>query len=205
MSTALHSLGFVPTPRVAVFVAIVTSLPMWSLLSLFASIRGAVVHLRADWIEIVAGVVLVNGITEEVLHRGFVFGHLRRYRSFVTAATLSALLFVVQHLYIVVTNGWTIGGPSVVLAALIACPMAFAFERGGNSIVPPAILYASANAPALVFDLPDDLMAIALVSPMGVNGRGVVRHAARSPSSRARTSAKNEQMDYECCRNADGR
>ena len=46
--------------------------------------------------------------------------------------------------------------------------MAFVFERGGNSIVGPAILHTSSNAPAIILALPQDVMAMALVMHMGV-------------------------------------
>jgi membrane protease YdiL (CAAX protease family) len=110
---------------------------------------------------------MVNGIAEEVIHRGFVFGHLRRGRSFASAATISALLFAAQHLYIIATTGWTIGLAAVFLALLLSYPMAFVFERGGYSIVLPAILHTSSNAPVFVFAIPSDLMAAALVPHMG--------------------------------------
>ena len=46
--------------------------------------------------------------------------------------------------------------------------MAFVFERGGRSIVGPAILHTSSNAPAIILALPQDVMATALVMHMGV-------------------------------------
>ena len=64
--------------------------------------------------------------------------------------------------------GPTVGFASVLLAVLLAFPMAFVFERGGNSIVGPAILHTSSNAPAIILALPQDVMATALVMHMGV-------------------------------------
>ena len=111
--------------------------------------------------------VLVNGVTEEVIHRGFLFGHVRRGRSFATAATVSATLFAAQHLYIIGTTGWTIGLASVLLAALLAYPMAFVFDRGGNAIAGPAILHTSSNAPVMISALPEDFVTLALLPHMG--------------------------------------
>lgn len=72
-----------------------------------------------------------------------------------------------QHLYIIITMGWTIGLASVLLAALLAYPLAFVFDRG-NSIAGPAILHTSSNAPVMILALPEDFMTIALLPHMGV-------------------------------------
>jgi membrane protease YdiL (CAAX protease family) len=165
---ALRSLGCVRARGLMPVAAVMASLPMWAFLPLFARAGGFAAELRPDWLQLLVGVVLVNGVTEELIHRGFVFGHLRRGRSFAAAATFSALLFAAQHLYIIVAAGWTIGLASVVLAALLAYPLARAFESGGNSVVGPAILHTSSNAPVMLFRLPDDVMATALVPHMGV-------------------------------------
>ena len=48
------------------------------------------------------------------------------------AATLSALIFAAQHLYLVLTIGATAGLAAIVLSALLAFPWPHAFERGGT-------------------------------------------------------------------------
>ena len=78
------------------------------------------------------------------------------------------MLFAAQHLYIIVTTGWTIGLASVLLAVLFAYPMAFVFDRGGNSIAGSAILHTSSNAPVLILSLPEEFMTAALLPHMGV-------------------------------------
>jgi ABC-type glycerol-3-phosphate transport system permease component len=92
-----------------------------------------------------------------------VFGRLRRERSFLAASTLSAVLFGAQHLYIIATAGWTVGIASVLLAVLLSPPLAFAFERSGNSIAAPVILHTSSNAPVIVFAIPAREMSAALL------------------------------------------
>ena len=168
LDEARRALGGVRADRPTLAACLLSSLPMWGFLPLLAWVKGVAVTLRPDFFYLFLGVVLVNGITEEVIHRGFVFGHLRRGRSFAVAATMSAVLFAAQHLYIIVTTGWTVGAASVVLAALLAYPLAFVFERGGNSIAGPAILHTSSNAPVIVLSMPEDFMAAALVPHMGV-------------------------------------
>lgn len=163
-----HTLGFTPTRRAVVVVALLVSLPMWLFLPIFAWLNGVTIGLQPNWLSLLLGVVLVNGLTEEVIHRGFVFGHLRREYRFAVAATFSALLFAAQHLYLVFSIGWTAGLASVVLAALLAYPMAYLFERGGYSIGGPAILHTSSNAPMVILAMPPDFTATALIPHMGV-------------------------------------
>ena len=168
LAQALRSVGFVRAPGLTAVVAVFASLPMWFFLPLLARTNGIGVDVRPEWAMGLVGVVLVNGITEEVIHRGFVFGHLRGARSFAAAATISAIVFAAQHLYIILSTGLIPGVASVVLAALLAFPLAFAYERGGHSIVGPAILHTSSNAPVMLFALPTDFMTSALVPHMGV-------------------------------------
>jgi membrane protease YdiL (CAAX protease family) len=168
LGESLRALGFVRARGPAVIVACVASVPMWAFLPIAARAAGVEAALKLEWLPLLVGVVLVNGITEEVIHRGFVFGHLRHERSFLVASTLSAVLFGAQHLYIVATTGWTIGIASVLLAVLLSFPLAFAFERGGGSIAAPAILHTSSNAPAIVLAIPDSQMAAALLPHLGV-------------------------------------
>jgi membrane protease YdiL (CAAX protease family) len=165
---AVRAIGFVPARTPALVVALLVSVPMWVFLPIFAWLNGVPVALRSDWPAVLVGVVLVNGVTEEAIRRSFVFGHLRRERSFARAATLSAMVFAAQHLYLVLTIGWTSGLASVLLAALLAFPMAYLFERGGNSIGGPAILHTSSNAPAHILALPGGFLATALVPHMCV-------------------------------------
>jgi membrane protease YdiL (CAAX protease family) len=168
LNETLRAVGFVPAQKSILGKVLLASLPMWAFLPLFAWTKGTAVDLRAEWLSQLLGVVLVNGVTEEAIHRGFVFRHLRRGRSFASAATISAMLFAAQHLYIIVTTGWTIGLASVALAATLAYPMAFVFHRGGNSIAAPAILHTSSNAPVIILGLPVDFMTTALLPHMGV-------------------------------------
>lgn len=163
-----QSVGFAPARLSAVGVALLVSLPMWLFLPLLAWLQNRPIQLQPDWPALLLGVILVNGLTEEVLHRGFVFGHLQQVYSFNRAATLSALLFAGQHLYLIFSIGWVSGLASVVLAALLTFPWAYIFARGGNSLGGPAILHTSSNAPMLILALPPSFVASVLVPYMGV-------------------------------------
>ena len=168
LAEALRAMGFAAMRTRVLALTLVASVPMWAFLPLTAWTKGVSPALRPDWFSLLAGVILLNGITEEVIHRGFVFRRLRRGRSFARAATLSAAVFAAQHLYIIVTSGWTIGLASVLLAALLSYPLALVFEQGGHSVAGPAVLHTSANAPVIILAMPEDLMSSVLVAHMGV-------------------------------------
>lgn len=165
---SLRSLGARPSRGAMLPIVLLAIVPMWLFLPLLAWWQNAAVALKPQWLLVFAGVVLVNGVAEEAIHRGFVFGHLRAGRSFAAAAAISAALFGAQHLYLIVTNDWMIGVASVVLALLLAYPLAFVFERSGYSLLGPSLLHTSSNAPALIFDLPQTFLATALIPHMGV-------------------------------------
>ena len=151
---SIAAMGLTPPRWRAVVVATIVSLPMWIGLPLYGSATGMPIQLNPGWLSILLGVILVNGLAEEVVHRAFVFGHLRRERSFASAAGVSATIFATQHLYLTVTLGAVAGGASIVLAFLLAFPLAFIYERGGNSLAGPAIVHTSANAPMMLFATP---------------------------------------------------
>ena len=92
LTKALHAVGFAFVRTRVLAIALVASVPMWTFLPLVAWTNGVVPALRPDWISLLAGVVLVNGITEEVIHRGFVSGHLRRGWSFAVSPPTHAVL-----------------------------------------------------------------------------------------------------------------
>jgi membrane protease YdiL (CAAX protease family) len=165
---AVTTVGFVRCRRAAVLVALAASAPMWLVIPLVGWLTGSPASVRADWPAVLAGVVIVNGITEEALHRGFVFNHVRRHRSFGGAAVIGAAVFAAQHLYLILTLGWVAGVSSVMLAALLTIPLSFMFEAGGNSIAAPAILHTSSNAPMSIFVSPSGPLTQVLVPYMAV-------------------------------------
>ncbi len=89
--------------------------------------------------------VVAQGIAEEVIFRGFVFGRLRTGRSFIRAATLSAVVFAVVHLsnFLHGFSAQVIIGviTSTLFAFVLAYPAALLFERSGQTIWPFAITH----------------------------------------------------------------
>jgi membrane protease YdiL (CAAX protease family) len=153
-------LGIVIPRHRAIAAALLASVPMWAFLPLAAAIAGEPPHVAAHWFLTLVGVLLLNGVAEEVLHRSFIFGRLRERRTFFRAAAIGAGMFAAQHLYLVATLGPAGGMASVALALLLGFPFAYLFEQGGNSVVGPAILHTSSNASFLIFAGPDNIQLL---------------------------------------------
>ena len=108
---------------------------------LFARSQGLSATFYPGWISLLPGLFAQAGIAEEVLFRGYLFGHVRVGRTFWRAAALSMLPFVGVHLVMFFTMPWPIALAAVLLASVISFPLAYLFELGGNTIWPPALLH----------------------------------------------------------------
>ena len=107
----------------------------------FALARGMTAAFYPGWTWLLPGLFAQAGIAEEVLFRGYLFGHLRVGRTFWRAATVSMLPFVSVHLVLFVSMPWPIALASVLLAMVISFPLAYLFEAGGNTVWAPALLH----------------------------------------------------------------
>lgn len=116
---------------------------------------------------------LFNGVAEEVAWRGYVFGALRRGRSFWRAVLLSMPLLALTHVYIALSSGLLVGIVAMIVAAVTTLPFAYLYELGGRSVWAPAIVHAAIDtfralavdpAATLVFSL--YVSALALVVPL---------------------------------------
>src|SRR4029453_17358229 len=127
-SMAVRQLGL-GRPRVRGMVA--AGSVAWLLLIValvFVRARGLAPAFYPGWISLLPGLFAQAGIAEEVLFRGYLFGHIRVGRTFWRAAALSMLPFVAVHLVLFFSMSWPIALASVVLAILISFPMAYLFE-----------------------------------------------------------------------------
>ena len=119
--------------------------------------------LYPGWISLLPGLFAQAGIAEEVLFRGYLFGHIRRGRTFRRAAALSMAPFVGVHLVLFFTMPWPIAFVSVLLAVVISFPLARLFELGGNTIWAPALLHfvVQATVKVVVFSQGAESFALA--------------------------------------------
>jgi membrane protease YdiL (CAAX protease family) len=149
----------------------------------FAWATGEAPTFYAGGAWLIPGLFAQAGIAEEVLFRGYLFGHLRRGRSFWRAALLSMLPFMAVHLLLFVTMPWPIAAAALLLAVIVAFPLAGLYELGGGTIWAPALLHFVIQGTVKIVAFPDPWsvrfavtwMAISAVVPMlvFVRPRGV--------------------------------
>ena len=75
---------------------------------LFVRARGMTPAFYPGWISLLPGLFAQAGIAEEVLFRGYLFGHVRVGRTFWRAAAVSMLPFVSVHLILFFSMPWPI-------------------------------------------------------------------------------------------------
>ena len=121
----------------------------------FAAATGASLSLRSDIAALLPGLFMQGGVAEEVLFRGFLFGHVRRGRTFRRAAVLSMLPFVAVHLWLFLTMPWPLALAAVLVSALLSFPFARLYELGGGTIWAPASLHFVIQGAIKVIDVAD--------------------------------------------------
>ena len=129
-----------PRPAGLVLSALVSAL-LVLVVPAFAWSTGSAVSVEPDTIRLLPGLFAQGGLAEETLFRGYLFGHLRRGRSFWRAATLSMLPFVAVHLLLFLTMPWPVALAAVALSAAMSFPFAWLYEVGGAAIWAPALLH----------------------------------------------------------------
>jgi membrane protease YdiL (CAAX protease family) len=92
--------------------------------------------------RLLPGLFAQAGLAEELLFRGFLFGHLRHGRTFWRAAALATPPFVAVHLLLFATMPWPIATAALLLSVLVSFPLARLLVLGGGTIWPPALVHA---------------------------------------------------------------
>ena len=125
--------GMIPAAGVALALLLV--------LPVYARAAGARLELYPGWAWLVPGLFAQGGIAEEVLFRGYLFGHLRHGRTFRRAALLAAAPFVLVHLLLFLTLPWPVALAALTLSVVLSFPLAHLFELGGGTIWAPALVH----------------------------------------------------------------
>lgn len=163
LSQALSVIGITRFNWRSVHIAAVFLLPLIVFFPLFALLTNSPLAMRLNWQWLGLSALLINGLAEETMMRGFVFRHLREGRPFWRAAALSTVYFAAYHLVLIFTAGVMFG----VIGAVIAIPTgfltAYLYERGNNTIWASALLHAVNNALIYIFIFPTDIQPIATV------------------------------------------
>jgi membrane protease YdiL (CAAX protease family) len=165
---ALSALGWGSANPRAVLVTVILSVAMLAFFPVVSLGWGVPMELRSDWLWILVGAIVLNGIGEETLFRGFIFGHLRRAGlSFVRAGLIALLIFTAIHLLLFVQNPFVIALAGTVIALVASFPLAYLFERAGFSIWPTVILHVATHAIRLVV-IPEPYSMTVLIAWLGL-------------------------------------
>jgi membrane protease YdiL (CAAX protease family) len=152
---AFRALGLSRPRGRAMIVSLAITAAMAAFFPIYSLATGVPMELRPDWLWVLVGAIALNGIAEETLFRGFVFGHLRQAgQSFWRAGFTSLLIFALVHLYLFVTNPPLVATLALVVATVAAFPLAFLYERAGNTIWAGAVLHVGAHFFRL-FEIPE--------------------------------------------------
>jgi membrane protease YdiL (CAAX protease family) len=141
LPAATRSVGLGRPNRIGMTASIGVSVLLLASVPLFARATGSSVTFLPDAIGLLPGLFAQAGIAEEVLFRGYLFGHLRRGRTFWRAAVLSTVPFVGVHLLLFATMPWPVALAALMLSVATSFPLARLFELGGFTIWAPAILH----------------------------------------------------------------
>ena len=154
----LLALGFGRPRPGALVAATIIGVAMLAFFPLYSAATGTPLSLKADWLWVLLGAIVLNGLAEEALFRGFVFGHLRKAgHSFLRAGLISMAIFGAVHLFLFASNPFIVALLATLLAISAAFPFAFLYERAGRTIWAGVILHVAAHAFRL-FDVSDDQM-----------------------------------------------
>ena len=113
---------------------------------LFARATATPIAARDGWPLLLPGLLAQGGIAEECLFRGYLFGHLRRERSFWRAAWLSVPPFVAVHLLLFTYMPVPVAAAATLLSLVMSFPLARLYDLGGGTIWAPALLHFVAQA-----------------------------------------------------------
>jgi membrane protease YdiL (CAAX protease family) len=117
--------------------------------------------IQANWQWLFLSALLINGLVEETMMRGFVFRRLRGALPFWHAAALSTVYFAGYHLLLIFTLGVTFGVIGVLVAIPAGFLTAYIYERGNNTIWGSAVLHSVNNGMLYIFVFLPDIQAIA--------------------------------------------
>ena len=139
-----HAAGIAAALAISTLLVLVIPAYAWATESLFVE--------RDGWWTLLPGLFAQAGIAEEVLFRGWLYGHVRSGRSFWRAATLSLFPFAAIHLVLFVTLPAPIAAASLALSVVLSFPLAWLYELGGGTIWGPAILHATVQGTVKIIE-----------------------------------------------------
>lgn len=164
MKCSARELGLGAPNERGVIAAFVVGALLVATLPLAATLTGATLKLRSDWLWLIPGLLAQAGMAEELLFRGFVYGRIRRERTFWRAVWLSLPPFVLVHLVLFFLMDWPIALASVALSVISVPALCQLYELGGRTIWAPALVHAVIQGAIKLVDIQGaSAMAVPLV------------------------------------------
>jgi membrane protease YdiL (CAAX protease family) len=118
-----------------------------------ATLTGAHLSLRADWLWLAPGLLAQAELAEEVLFRGFVYGRIRDGRPFWRAVALSLPPFVLVHVLLLASLAPALALASLALSVAITPALCHLYELGGRTIWGPALVHAAVQGAIKIVDI----------------------------------------------------
>lgn len=153
-SAAIRTLGLGRPAVRSLVAALGVSVILLLTIPAFAIITGEEMRMYPGWALLLPGLFAQGGIAEEILFRGYLFGHLRQHYSFRRAAVLSAGPFVAAHLLLFATMSWPVAAAATGLAFVVSFPLSHLFELGGRTIWAPALVHFAMQGAVKVVEIP---------------------------------------------------
>ncbi len=160
LRSAAHAIGLGIPHRTGLAVSFGISALLLLVVPIYALVTGASVTIDARSLWLLPGLFAQAGIAEEVLFRGYLFGHLRHGRSFWRTAGLSMLPFVAVHLLLFFTMPWPIALAALSLSVVLSFPLAHLFELGGPTMWPPAVLHFVVQGTVKILNISGDASSL---------------------------------------------
>lgn len=161
LSKALSDIGLTRFNWTGIRLAAVFLLPLLIFFPLLTLLTKNPLAVQPNWHWFFLSALLINGLAEETMMRGFVFRHLRKGRTFWRSAALSTVYFAGYHLVLIFTLGFTFGLIGVIVAIPAGFLTAFIYERGSNTIWGSGLLHAVNNGLLYIFVIPNDIQPVA--------------------------------------------
>ena len=163
LEQALSDIGVTRFSWTGIRIAATFLLPLIVFYPLFALLTNSPLATQPNWQWLLLNVVLVNGLAEELMMRGFVFRHIREGRAFWRAAALATIYFAAYHLVLIFTAGPVLGIIAVIIAIPAGFLQAYIYERGNYTLWGASLGHAVYNAPALILVFPTETQLSASV------------------------------------------
>lgn len=135
--------------------AVVISAALCATAAIYVRAIGAPASIYPNAFWLALGIVAQGGVAEELVFRGYLFGHLRRTRPFWRAATASVAPFAVVHLLTFFTMDWPIALAALLLSIAVSFPYAYLFELSAGTIWGPSLVHAVTQAVPKLFIVED--------------------------------------------------